>query len=173
MVGPFLLSPCVTRPHYKKFALVRVFHKDAVLCDYLMEVAGLRHVPDSDVKHNHVGDAVTIEVDLANPVDQDALLVTFHRLKKSSPPLWDHLAQPHTGAIGGVENQGLLWGPYSINDNPPLVPPAAPSDSPAILNDPSSACLPACFSSRVMRRRRLFCESALRNASSSVMRPSL
>ncbi|MBI5919053.1 MAG: hypothetical protein HY849_06735 [Nitrosomonadales bacterium] len=58
------------------FALVPEFPRDAIPCDYLMEVAGLRHVFRGSVSENiHVGDPVHFEIDSQNPVDADALVV--------------------------------------------------------------------------------------------------
>jgi hypothetical protein len=57
------------------FALVPVFPGNAVPCDYLMEVAGLRHVIGTDVSAIHDGDPVSFEEDPINQIDQDALVV--------------------------------------------------------------------------------------------------
>ena len=57
------------------FALVPDFPADAVPCDFLMEVAGLRHVCNKGIENIHVGDLVTFETDATNPVDADALVV--------------------------------------------------------------------------------------------------
>lgn len=57
------------------FALVPVFPPDAVPCDYLTEVAGLRHAFNGDIAGIQIGDPVTFEIDSDNPVDQDALAV--------------------------------------------------------------------------------------------------
>jgi hypothetical protein len=57
------------------FALVPVFPDNTYPCDYLMEVAGLRHVIGSDVAAIRDGDPVSFEMDVENPVDQDALAV--------------------------------------------------------------------------------------------------
>ncbi len=57
------------------FALVPVFPEDAYPCDYLMEVAGSRHVIGNDVASIRDGDPVTFEAAPENPVDQDALAV--------------------------------------------------------------------------------------------------
>lgn len=57
------------------FSIVPVFPEDAVPCDFLMEVAGLRHVYTNNIENIHLGDKVTFEVDTANPVDSDALVV--------------------------------------------------------------------------------------------------
>ncbi len=62
------------------FALVPDFSKNSMPCDYLMEVAGLRHV-FSDMQAIHEGDAVDFEIDRDNPVDQDALQVICHGQK--------------------------------------------------------------------------------------------
>lgn len=64
------------------FALVPEFPADTVPCDFLMEVAGLRHVYHKDIENIHVGDDVTFEVDAENPVDADALAVVHqgHRI---------------------------------------------------------------------------------------------
>lgn len=57
------------------FGLVAVFPPDAVPCDFLLEVAGFRHVYSGSLDAIQVGDPVTFEVDAENPVDQDALAV--------------------------------------------------------------------------------------------------
>lgn len=57
------------------FALVPLFPENIVPCDYLMEVAGLRHVIGSDIGFIQDGDQVTFEPDPENPVDSDALTV--------------------------------------------------------------------------------------------------
>lgn len=57
------------------FALVPVFPGNAVPCDYLMEVAGLRHVIGNDISAIHDGDPVSFESDPDNQVDRDALVV--------------------------------------------------------------------------------------------------
>lgn len=62
------------------FALVPDFSQNGMPCDYLMEVAGLRHVFD-DVDAIHEGDVVSFEIDHDNPVDQDALQVICHSQK--------------------------------------------------------------------------------------------
>lgn len=57
------------------FALVPDFPADAVPCDFLMEVAGFRHVSRKDIESIRVGDEITFQVDAKNPVDTDALAV--------------------------------------------------------------------------------------------------
>jgi len=57
------------------FALVPEFAVDAVPCDYLMEVAGLRHVYSGLMTDIHDGDAVSFQSEPSNPVDADALAV--------------------------------------------------------------------------------------------------
>ena len=57
------------------FALVPDFSASEVPCDYLMEVAGVRHIFGTDISFIQVGDPVEFVVDHDNPVDQDALLV--------------------------------------------------------------------------------------------------
>ncbi|MGH8470943.1 MAG: HIRAN domain-containing protein [Gammaproteobacteria bacterium] len=57
------------------FALVPVFPPDAVPCDFLTEVAGLRHTFNGDIAGIRIGDPVAFEIDSENPVDQDALAV--------------------------------------------------------------------------------------------------
>ncbi len=63
------------------FALVPDFPENNMPCDYLMEVAGLRHVFGFDVSRIHEGDVVNFEIDHHNPVDQDALLVILQGQK--------------------------------------------------------------------------------------------
>ncbi|SFI30290.1 hypothetical protein [Nitrosomonas sp. Nm34] len=57
------------------FALVPDFSECETPCDYLMEVAGIRHTSCLDVSNIHLDDPVEFAVDQNNPVDQDALLV--------------------------------------------------------------------------------------------------
>lgn len=57
------------------FGLVPVFPEDAVPCDFLIEVAGLRHVVGPEAGSIRDGDAVSFETATDNPVDQDALAV--------------------------------------------------------------------------------------------------
>jgi len=60
------------------FALVPEFPPDTVPCDFLLEVAGVRHVYKIDINNIHIGDEVTFERDMKNSVDSDALLVVHH-----------------------------------------------------------------------------------------------
>ena len=57
------------------FALVPEFPVDAGPCDYVMEVAGTRHVLQGSLSDLRVGDAVTIQPDPSNVVESDALAV--------------------------------------------------------------------------------------------------
>ena len=64
------------------FALVPVFKAEQVPCDYLMEVAGMRHVYKGNVEGDVAfGDLVSFESDQDNPVDQNALLVVCKNQK--------------------------------------------------------------------------------------------
>lgn len=64
------------------FALVPVFNAEQVPCDYLMEVAGLRHVYTGNIEDDIAsGDLVSFESDQDNPVDQNALLVVCKNQK--------------------------------------------------------------------------------------------
>jgi len=54
------------------FALVPDFQIGDVPCDFLLEIAGLRHCI-SDVSNLSVGDAVEFEIDTNNPVDHDSV----------------------------------------------------------------------------------------------------
>lgn len=60
------------------FALVPEFPADAGPCDYVMEVAGTRHVLQGALSDLRVGDAVSIERDPSNAVESDALAVVHH-----------------------------------------------------------------------------------------------
>lgn len=64
------------------FALVPDFPIDAVPCDFMMEVAGFRHVSQKDIESIRLGDEITFEIDANNPVDVDALAVVHqgHRI---------------------------------------------------------------------------------------------
>jgi hypothetical protein len=57
------------------FALVPQFPADAMPCDYLMEVAGLRHVYSGSTANIRNGDVVSFQAEPSNPVDSDALAV--------------------------------------------------------------------------------------------------
>lgn len=58
------------------FSIVPVFPKNCNPCEYLTEVAGIRHVLREDIaKLVAVGDKVTFELEKDNPVDRDAILV--------------------------------------------------------------------------------------------------
>lgn len=64
------------------FALVPDFPVHAIPCDYLMEVAGLRHVYKGDITETiDIGDALSFEVEKDNPVDSDALVVVCNNQK--------------------------------------------------------------------------------------------
>lgn len=63
------------------FALVPDFSASEVPCDYLMEVAGVRHILGTDLSSIHEGDAVEFVIDRENIVDRDALLVVCHGQK--------------------------------------------------------------------------------------------
>lgn len=57
------------------FELVPEFPEDAGPCEYVMEVAGTRHVLQGALTDLRVGDAVTIQPDPSNAVESDALVV--------------------------------------------------------------------------------------------------
>jgi hypothetical protein len=57
------------------FALVPVFSPADLPCEYVMEIAGTRHVSEANLAAVHVGDPLTIEREFANPVDSDALAI--------------------------------------------------------------------------------------------------
>jgi hypothetical protein len=57
------------------FALVPQFPVNAMPCDYLMEVAGLRHVYNGSIADIRNGDVVSFQAEPSNPVDSDALAV--------------------------------------------------------------------------------------------------
>lgn len=59
------------------FALVPMFEPDKVPCDYLLEVAGTRHVFEGDTSALRVGEPVSFELDAGNPVDSDAMAVFY------------------------------------------------------------------------------------------------
>lgn len=60
------------------FALVPEFPLDAGPCDYVMEVAGTRHVLEGALSDLRVGDPVSIQPDPGNLVESDALAVLHH-----------------------------------------------------------------------------------------------
>ena len=57
------------------FALVPEFPEDALPCEYVMEVAGTRHVLQGPLSDLRVGDPVSIQLDPGNPIESDALVV--------------------------------------------------------------------------------------------------
>lgn len=63
------------------FALVPDFSASEAPCDYLMEVAGVRHILGTDLSSIHEGAAVEFVIDRENIVDRDALLVVCHGQK--------------------------------------------------------------------------------------------
>jgi hypothetical protein len=60
------------------FALVPQFPPDSVPCDYITEVAGLRHVFKGDVSAIKPGDPVAFLLDGKNTFDSDAVQVHWH-----------------------------------------------------------------------------------------------
>ena len=60
------------------FALIPEFPLDAAPCDYVMEVAGTRHVLQSSLADLRVGDSVIIQPDPTNEIESDALAVVHH-----------------------------------------------------------------------------------------------
>lgn len=62
------------------FMLVPLFPDDSKPCDFIAEVAGLRHSFNGDVSELKVGDAVTFEQSVGNPVDPDAVKVLWRGL---------------------------------------------------------------------------------------------
>lgn len=57
------------------FAFVPVFPREALPCEYIIEVAGVRHVYKGDLGEIKVGDQVTFERELSNEFDQNAVRV--------------------------------------------------------------------------------------------------
>ncbi|MFZ4702062.1 MAG: HIRAN domain-containing protein [Candidatus Methylumidiphilus sp.] len=57
------------------FALVPEFPPDAVPCDYLTEVVGVRHVFNGEISLISVGDPVLFVADKDNSIDSDALAI--------------------------------------------------------------------------------------------------
>lgn len=57
------------------FALVPIFPENVAQCDFLLEIAGFRHVAGTDTANLKAGDPVGFVVDQSNPVDQDALAI--------------------------------------------------------------------------------------------------
>ena len=60
------------------FALVPDFPPEAHPCEYIMELAGTRHVFKGSLADLSIGDAVTIKPDPTNPVESDSLMV-YHQ----------------------------------------------------------------------------------------------
>ncbi|MDP2827645.1 MAG: hypothetical protein Q8O37_03465 [Sulfuricellaceae bacterium] len=63
------------------FALVPIFPDNAAPCDFLLEIAGFRHVAGTDTANLEVGDPVSFVVDQSNPVDQDALAIEHNGVR--------------------------------------------------------------------------------------------
>jgi hypothetical protein len=57
------------------FSLVPDFSGASIPCDYILEVAGTRHVSGGDLTSIEVGASVTFCLDADNPVDSDAVAV--------------------------------------------------------------------------------------------------
>jgi hypothetical protein len=57
------------------FALVPVFSPTDLPCEYIMEVAGTRHVLEADLSAIELGDTLAIVSEPGNPVDSDALAI--------------------------------------------------------------------------------------------------
>lgn len=64
------------------FALIPQFPESTKICDYLLEVAGTRHVYGCDLSALRIGDEVRLEHDPLNAVDADAI-----KLVHASGPL--------------------------------------------------------------------------------------
>jgi hypothetical protein len=81
LASPFELSDLALLGHTGArlpsdgFELVPEFPADAGPCDYVMEVAGTRHVFRGALSDLRVGDAVSIQPDPSNAVEADALAV--------------------------------------------------------------------------------------------------
>lgn len=63
------------------FALVPIFPDNVAPCDFLLEIAGFRHVAGTDTANLTVGDPVGFAVDQSNPVDQDALAIEHNGVR--------------------------------------------------------------------------------------------
>lgn len=64
------------------FSLVPIFPANKAPCDYIMEVAGLRHVFEGNINESiATGDIVSFEIDHLNPVDKDAIYVICNNLR--------------------------------------------------------------------------------------------
>lgn len=101
------------------FALVPDFPDDVLPCDYLMEVAGFRHVDTLGVVNIQVGDEVTFEVVTDNPVDVDAVAVVLHgnrigyvnRIMRSAFHRWlqNHHVDASVERINGKPGRPLVY----------------------------------------------------------------
>lgn len=63
------------------FALVPIFPENIAPCDFLLEIAGFRHVAGTDTTNLRPGDLVGFAVDQSNPVDQDALAIEHNGVR--------------------------------------------------------------------------------------------
>lgn len=63
------------------FALVPVFPKNVLPCEYILELAGVRHVFGNDVSSLKIGDAITFRAEIDNEHDDNAV-AAYHRLGK-------------------------------------------------------------------------------------------
>jgi hypothetical protein len=60
------------------FGLVPEFPLDACPCEYVMEVAGTRHVLQGTLADVRIGEGVSFSIDEENPVESDAIAVNWH-----------------------------------------------------------------------------------------------
>lgn len=101
------------------FALIPEFPKDAVPCEFLLEVAGLRHVYRDDIRRMSVGDVVTFKIEIGNPVDSDALAIMHkgrhigyvNRAIKNNFHSWlrDHHVKAKIERINGKPERPLVY----------------------------------------------------------------
>lgn len=63
------------------FALVPIFPDNVAACDFLLEIAGYRHVAGTDTANLKVGAPVGFVADQSNPVDSDALAIEHNGVR--------------------------------------------------------------------------------------------
>ena len=63
------------------FSLAPQFSQSSQPCEYVLEVAGARHVFAGDLMDIRIGDPVELRLEPLNPVDEDAIALYHHEVK--------------------------------------------------------------------------------------------
>lgn len=101
------------------FALIPEFPKDEVPCEFLLEIAGLRHVYRKDIHSIRIGDVVQFKYETENPIDKDALAIIHkgqhigyvNRVIKNNFHGWlrDHHVKATVERINGKPERQLVY----------------------------------------------------------------